>query len=40
MKPLLEKLDHSYLNTIDGLTNPTIENMAAWFWEAAMPGSV
>src|SRR4051812_16137099 len=30
MKPLLQQLDHSYLNEIAGLENPTIENMAAW----------
>lgn len=33
MKPLLRQLDHSYLNEIAGLENPTIENMAAWFWQ-------
>ncbi len=33
MKPLLEMLDHSYLNDIEGLENPTIEEMAAWFWK-------
>ncbi len=32
MRPLLAQLDHSYLNEIPGLENPTIENMAAWFW--------
>lgn len=37
MKPLLQKLDHAYLNEITGLTNPTIENMAAWFWEELAP---
>src|ERR1700737_868838 len=37
MKPLLQMLDHSYLNDIDGLVNPTIENMAAWFWEKLRP---
>lgn len=37
MKPLLKMLDHSYLNEIDGLENPTIENMAAWFWEKLQP---
>ena len=29
MAPLLERLDHGYLNEIEGLENPTIENMAA-----------
>ncbi len=41
MRPLLEKLDHGYLNEIPGLENPTIENMCAWFWEkisAQCPG--
>lgn len=37
MNPLLEKLDHSYLNEIEGLENPTIELMAAWFWEKLAP---
>lgn len=41
MKPLIDRLDHSYLNDIEGMENPTIENMAAWFWrkiEAQLPG--
>ena len=41
MKPLLAQLDHSYLNEIEGLENPTIENMAHWFWQklqAPCPG--
>lgn len=41
MDPLLEKLDHAYLNDISGLENPTIELMAAWFWshlEPQLPG--
>lgn len=33
VKPLIEQLDHGYLNDIEGLENPTIENMAAWLWE-------
>jgi 6-pyruvoyltetrahydropterin/6-carboxytetrahydropterin synthase len=37
MKPLVAQLDHSYLNEIAGLENPTIENMAAWFWEKLAP---
>jgi 6-pyruvoyltetrahydropterin/6-carboxytetrahydropterin synthase len=37
MKPLLEQLDHSYLNEIPGLDNPTIELMAAWFWQQLLP---
>jgi 6-pyruvoyltetrahydropterin/6-carboxytetrahydropterin synthase len=37
MKPLVEQLDHTYLNDTLGLENPTIELMAAWFWERLSP---
>ena len=37
MDPLMEKLDHSYLNEIEGLENPTIELMAAWLWRKLAP---
>src|SRR6478672_8606390 len=37
MKPLMRQLDHSYLNEIEGMDNPTIENMAAWFWQKLQP---
>ena len=40
VKPLLGQLDHRYLNDIEGLENPTAENIAAWIWErtkAALP---
>jgi 6-pyruvoyltetrahydropterin/6-carboxytetrahydropterin synthase len=37
MRPLLVDLDHGYLNEIPGLENPTIEIMAAWFWEKLAP---
>ena len=37
MKPILAQLDHSYLNEIPGLENPTIENMCIWFWEQLAP---
>ncbi len=30
MKPIIEKLDHHYLNEIPGLENPTAEHIAAW----------
>lgn len=36
-KPLLEILDHNYLNEIEGLENPTSENIAAWIWERLKP---
>lgn len=36
-KPVIDALDHSYLNDIPGLENPTIENMAAWLWKKLEP---
>ena len=33
-KPVLEQLDHYYLNDIPGLENPTSENLARWIWHA------
>ena len=30
--PLHERLDHQYLNEIEGLENPTVENLARWIW--------
>lgn len=31
-KPIYERLDHHYLNEIEGLENPTSENLAIWVW--------
>ena len=36
-KPLLEQLDHFYLNDIAGLENPTSENIARWIWNRLLP---
>lgn len=35
--PLKEELDHRYLNEIDGLENPTSENVVRWIWEQLKP---
>lgn len=35
--PLLERLDHHYLNEIEGLENPTSENLARWIWHRIKP---
>lgn len=35
--PLHEMLDHRYLNEVDGLSNPTAENLAKWIWEQLKP---
>ena len=32
-QPIIEVLDHKYLNEIDGLDNPTSENIAVWIWQ-------
>ncbi len=40
-RPLFERLDHHYLNEVEGLENPTSENLARWIWERlepALPG--
>lgn len=36
-QPLLERLDHHYLNDIPGLENPTSERLAQWIWERIQP---
>jgi 6-pyruvoyltetrahydropterin/6-carboxytetrahydropterin synthase len=36
-KPLLNRLDHYYLNEVEGLENPTSENLARWIWERLQP---
>ncbi len=33
LSPLAETLDHKVLNDIEGLQNPTSENIARWIWE-------
>ena len=36
-EPLLEQLDHRYPNEVDGLENPTAENLARWIWARLRP---
>ncbi len=36
-QPLYEQLDHHYLNDIEGLENPTSENLARWIWDHLKP---
>ena len=31
--PLVAQLDHHYLNEVEGLDNPTSENIARWLWQ-------
>jgi 6-pyruvoyltetrahydropterin/6-carboxytetrahydropterin synthase len=35
--PLLDQLDHHYLNEVPGLENPTSELLAKWIWERLKP---
>lgn len=35
--PLYDQLDHRCLNHIEGLENPTSENMAKWIWKRLRP---
>ena len=32
LKRLVEKLDHHFLNDVDGLGPATLENLSAWIW--------
>lgn len=36
-RPLFDILDHRYLNEIEGLENPTSENLARWIWQRLKP---
>ena len=36
-RPFYNQLDHNYLNDIDGLDNPTSENIARWIWAQMKP---
>ncbi len=36
-QPLHDQLDHKYLNDIEGLSNPTSENLAVWLWQRLHP---
>ncbi len=35
--PIRQRLDHYYLNEIEGLENPTSERLAKWIWERLEP---
>ncbi len=36
-KPIIDRLDHYYLNEIPGLENPTAEVIAMWLWDKIKP---
>jgi 6-pyruvoyltetrahydropterin/6-carboxytetrahydropterin synthase len=33
VEPVRSELEHQFLNEIDGLSNPTSENVACWLWQ-------
>jgi len=35
--PVIQRLDHHYLNEVAGLENPTSESLALWLWEEIKP---
>lgn len=37
VKPVIDQLDHYYLNDIAGLENPTSEVLARWLWTRLRP---
>jgi 6-pyruvoyltetrahydropterin/6-carboxytetrahydropterin synthase len=37
MRPVLDELDHYYLNDVGGLDNPTSEVLARWIWNRIHP---
>ena len=37
VEPVRATLDHDYLNDIEGLDNPTSENLARWLWRRLAP---
>lgn len=37
MQPLYNQLDHHFLNEVEGLSNPTSENLARWLWRKLKP---
>jgi 6-pyruvoyltetrahydropterin/6-carboxytetrahydropterin synthase len=36
-QPIHDRLDHNYLNEIEGLENPTSEILAKWLWDRLRP---
>ena len=39
-QPVHDALDHRLLNEVDGLENPTSENLAVWIWDRLTAGGL
>jgi 6-pyruvoyltetrahydropterin/6-carboxytetrahydropterin synthase len=37
VQPVVDRLDHYFLNEIEGLENPTSEVLSAWLWRRLRP---
>ncbi len=37
VQPVVDQIDHQYLNEIEGLENPTTETLVVWLWERVKP---
>lgn len=37
VRPVVDRLDHFYLNEVEGLDNPTSEVLAGWLWQRLQP---
>lgn len=37
LQAVRERLDHNFLNDIEGLAIPTLENIARWLWDQLKP---
>jgi 6-pyruvoyltetrahydropterin/6-carboxytetrahydropterin synthase len=37
VKPVLNLLDHQFLNDVEGLQNPTCERISVWLWDRIKP---
>lgn len=37
IKPIIDQLDHHCLNDLNGLENPTSENLSVWLWNRIKP---
>ncbi|MFY0652162.1 MAG: 6-carboxytetrahydropterin synthase QueD [Cyclobacteriaceae bacterium] len=38
VSPIIDEVDHKYLNDIEGLENPTCERIAIWLWDRIKEG--
>lgn len=37
LAPVIDQLDHKLINDIEGLENPTAENITVWIWQQIKP---